>query len=145
MARRTPFEELERLLDEMQGRFESATSQRPLATSSRGSTISVDLDERDDEYVVTLDLPGFSREDVDVRLAGRTLTVEAERQSSSTEEGDDGQYVQRARRRATTRERVTFPVAVLADEVTATLRNGVLTVTVPKTESDQVDTGVDVE
>lgn len=152
MARRTPFE---RLVDDVRGRLESVTTPRsftpgsvtprPFATSTRGSNVGVDVAAGDDEYVVTVDVPGFDRGDVDVHLTGRTLTVEAERQSDSVAASDDDRYVQRQRRRTTTRERVTFPTDVRAADVSATLQNGVLTVELPKAETREASARADGE
>lgn len=150
MTRRTPLAELERLVDEMQSRFGDAAG---LSGRLAGTYApSVDVVEYDDEYEVTVTLPGFAPEDVDVQVAGRTLTVAVEAESESetesdaaTERGEGGRYLRRERRRAEATETVTFPTTVDADEVAAKLRNGLLTVTVPKADPARSGRRVEIE
>lgn len=91
-----------------------------------------EVEERDDEYVVTVELPGVKKGDVDVELSGRRLTVRAERK-----EVERRGLLRRSTRRA---ERALafetlLPSEVEADRADATLEDGVLTVHLPKPES----------
>jgi HSP20 family protein len=97
-------------------------------------TIRVDVVDDGDAYVVTADLPGFDRSDIEVTLANRRLELSAERETESEEEGPD--YVRRERRRGSLRRTVPLPERVDADGTEATYENGVLTVTLPKHEAD---------
>lgn len=144
MTRHTPLAELERLVDEMRTRFDDATRRSGRLTGEYAP--SLDLVEYEDEYEVAVNLPGFAPEDVDVQVAGRTLTVAAETESDATaERGEDGRYLRRERRRAEATETVTFPTAVDADGVAAELRNGLLTVTVPKVDPERSGRRVEIE
>lgn len=77
MAQPNPFEDVEKLLERLDRQFENGgvTGRREVA---------VDVAERDGEFVVVADLPGYDRDDIDVSLADRTLTISTER----TEERD---------------------------------------------------------
>lgn len=130
----SPLEELERLIQRMNRQFEEASrSWEGTALGSGTGTVSLDLVERDDEFLVTVDLPGFERDDVDIAVTDHTLRVEAEREVE-TEEGDE-QYIRRERRQASTRRSVQLPEEVDTGAVSARMRNGVLTVTLPKLEA----------
>jgi HSP20 family protein len=86
----------------------------------RSSAVTVDADEQG--FVVYADLPGFEKEEIDLRIDGHVLAIDA-----SHESGDGASA--RSRRVS---ERVSLPEAdVLAEEVTASYRNGVLEVHVP--------------
>lgn len=132
---RNPLDEIEQLFENMSRQFEKASStwgdREPFARLSAGlETMAVDIIEHDDEFVVTVDLPGFDRDDVDVRVVDRRLTVQADHESAM--EDDDGNYLRQERtHRATTRS-ITLPDAVDEDGITAHMKNGVLTVTCPK-------------
>lgn len=127
-ARYDPFAEMKRLLDRMNRRFDDfETWETP---DARSASTPVDLIEHDDEFVVTFDLPGFEKDDVEVRIAGLTLRIEADRDESVSE--DEETYLRRERRHRTVREAVTLPDEVDTESVSARMRNGVLTVTLPR-------------
>ena len=87
-----------------------------------------DVEETDDAYTVELDLPGVAREDVDIQLDDRRLTV-----SGDIEEKErTGILHRRTRRVGRFYFSVTLPGDVDADDVSAQLHDGVLTVHVPK-------------
>jgi HSP20 family protein len=87
-----------------------------------------DVEETDDAYTVELDLPGVAREDVDIQLDDRRLTV-----SGDVEEKErKGILHRRTRRVGRFHFSVTLPGDVDAGNVSAQLHDGVLTVHVPK-------------
>ena len=93
-----------------------------------------DLEERDDEFVVNVEVPGFDREQIEVELEGRRLLVHAER-SEGKREGT---------LRASTRtssshlhHEVVLPADVDQHGIAASLDRGVLTVHLPKSEQSQ--------
>lgn len=106
--------------------------------------VPIDLLERDDELVVVADLPGYDKDDIDVRLSGTTLTIAAERSSESEIESDDedGTYVRSERSRETVSRSLRLPDRVDESETEARYENGVLTVTLRKAgagEGESID------
>ena len=87
-----------------------------------------DLEETDDAYVVELELPGLVRNDVDVQLDDRFLTVSGEIQDKKR----TGILHRRTRKVGRFHYAVTLPAEVDDEHVEASLTNGVLTVRVPK-------------
>lgn len=139
MSRRNPFDDIDRLFDRLNRQLEDAADMwegdRPAAFGA-GST-AVDVEDAGDEFVVTADLPGFDKDDVDVRVRDRTLSISAERAESTEsaeDESDDSTYVRRERRTQSFSRRVTLPEDVDTDDVSATMTNGVLTVRLGKSE-----------
>ncbi|MFC3476463.1 Hsp20/alpha crystallin family protein [Halobacterium litoreum] len=146
MARYSPFEELERIVDEMQTVFEEGTRRTGAGLAGiREAESTLDLVEYDDEYVVTVDLPGYDKADVDVRLDDRRLVVDAEHAEREETEDEEGRYIRRERRESASMQTVTFPQDVRAENVSARMQNGVLTVTVPKAEAATEGRHVDIE
>lgn len=95
---------------------------------------SLDAIENEHAYVVSIDLPGLSQENVDIEFDRNTLTVRGnrERQMANKEgtrvfldERDWGAFERSLR----------FPQYVEADKISAEFANGVLTITVPKSEA----------
>lgn len=93
--------------------------------------VRVDLEDKDDEFVLTAELPGFDEDDIDVRVTDRTLRLEAEHAEETEEEGE---YVKRERHRVSVARSISLPEAVEVDDFSATFNNGVLTVHLPKNE-----------
>jgi HSP20 family protein len=90
----------------------------------------VDIAETDDAYIVEAELPGIQRQDVDIELVGSELTISGEAKQRESE----GTVRKQSRRRGRFDYRVTLPDQVDADKVTATLKDGVLEVRVPRSQ-----------
>lgn len=166
-----PFERFEELFERMATQFEETArafegdetgSRLPsMGPRSVGRTMlgtesmAVDLVERDDEYVATIDLPGFSRDDVEVRVTDDALHVEAHheetREMSEMDEMGEGTemgeatYLRRERSHRTMERSIRLPEPVDADGTEATFQNGVLTVTVPRAEPLSSAKQIDIE
>ncbi|MFJ3921576.1 Hsp20/alpha crystallin family protein [Streptomyces sp. NPDC090022] len=90
-----------------------------------------DMHEKDDAYVVEAELPGIKREDIDVEISERELHITGEYKERERE----GVLRRGTRRSGHFEYRALLPADVKAEEVTATLADGVLTVAVPKAEA----------
>jgi len=128
MNRTNPFDEIEQFL----GRT-SFGGNRAWGRDLR--TADVDVAEYDDEFVVMADLPGYDREDIDVRATDGRLTITAERENGEHEDADR-RYLRRERRHESITRSVDLPGPIADEEGSATYRHGVLTVTLPKTAAD---------
>jgi HSP20 family protein len=133
MPQRDPFDDLKRFLDQLTRNVESGLP-------DHGP--SVDLRDEGDEFVLVADLPGYEKSDIEVSVADRTVTVRAEREAGTDEESD--RYLRRERRHRAASRRVTVPAPVDETDASATYRNGVLTVHLPKREGGD-GTEIDVE
>ena len=90
-----------------------------------------DLSETQDAYLAEVELPRVARDDISVELAGQELVISGE----FTGTGKEGRALRRGRRSGRSGYRVLLPGQAEADKVTAALADGVLTVTVPKSEA----------
>lgn len=144
MSGRSPLDSMQEWIERMNREFADATRRwegdfggMPIGPSSP----DVDLVEHEDEYVVAVDLPGFSADDVTARVTDQTLYVDAE-WSSSAEESEEN-FIRRERHHRSQSRSIRLPQPVDADAVEATMNNGVLTLTVPKatpaSEGRQID------
>ena len=97
-----------------------------------GWTPALDIYEDKDKYVAKGELPGMKKEDIDVSLDGNTLTISGERKRE--EEKKEGDTYRSERYFGRFQRTVTLPAAVDANKIQALYKDGVLTVTVPKTE-----------
>jgi len=136
-ARSNPFDELEQVFERMSRQFDEASrmweSDRPFESwTAQFRSMAVDLVERDDEFVATVDLPGYERDDVEIRVSDHTLHIEAEH--GEEHEAMDEHYLHRERRHRSLDRSIRLPEEVDAEQVTARMKHGVLTITLPKAE-----------
>ena len=128
--------EIDRLFDDF---FAPATGEgRNFASSAPAAALvrpSIDVDETDQAYRVSAELPGLSEQDVELNLRDNALTISGEKRSEREEEKGGRRYAERSYGRF--ERTIPFPVEVDADRVDAIFRNGVLTVTLPKNEKAQ--------
>jgi HSP20 family protein len=109
--------------------FESLLMAPPFNGRFFGS-IEIDVEESDEEVRVVADIPGFNREEINLEVTrGSVLTISAER---SINDSDD--EVVFTERRQNVSRRITLPATVSITDAEATYNNGVLTVTLPKTD-----------
>ena len=110
---------------------------------NRGNGLSVDLEDTGDAFVLTADLPGFDREDINVELRKGSLRVSARREEST--EREDETYIHRERAKRSINRTVSLPEPVDKEGTTATFKNGVLTVQVPKAQASEDATSINIE
>jgi len=96
------------------------------------ATPSVDIFESDDAYVIEADVPGVSQEHVTLRLENGELTLEGQ---WSVQEPEGATALAREFNPTDFRRTFLLPDTVTGDQVSASLKDGVLTVRIPKTEA----------
>lgn len=133
LIRYNPFRELEEmtrswsLLPDVFTRFfEEPLTVRPWSPS-------VDIEEKDNEIVVKADIPGVSEKDLEVRLENNTLTLKGERKFEKEDKQKGYHRIERGY--GSFVRSFALPASVDADKVQAHYKDGVLTVTLPKTEA----------
>jgi HSP20 family protein len=89
-----------------------------------------DVKETRDAYVLRADLPGVKEDAVEVSLNGNLLTISGKREVEHREEGD--QFYALERSHGTFTRSFALPDNVDAEAIAAELKNGVLTVQIPK-------------
>lgn len=127
------FNRLTDLREEIDRLFESPLSELVRTPSVfSGWTPAIDLYEDKDNVQVKAELPGMTKEDIEVTLHEGTLSISGERKTERKVEKAD---VYRSERFFGRFQRtISLPTPVAADKVKAEYKDGVLTVTLPKTE-----------
>ena len=135
VARWDPFGDLFSIQNEMNQLFGRVFGQQPgLGEAGQRAWAPVlDISERKDAYLVTVEVPGVKPEDLDITLEGGVLTVRGERrfQQQSTEQ----QWHRVERRYGAFRRSITLPSQVQEDKVEASFEDGLLQIVVPKAEA----------
>jgi len=122
----TEVERLRRMLDQTFGSFGLSS----LVTESVGWSPPVDIEEQDNAYVIEAELPGVKKDDVNIELVSNELMITGDIKERERE----GILRKRTRRIGRFEYRVRLPEQVDADNVEASLKDGVLSVRVPKRE-----------
>jgi HSP20 family protein len=134
LERWNPFQDMLSLRDAMD-RLMQESFIRPgglLGFSSQAS-LPLDVAEGENDFVVHASLPGVKPEDMQIMVQGDMLTIRGE--TKAEEERKDQQWILHEQRSGTFQRSVRLPVPVNADQVQATFENGVLTLTLPKSEA----------
>lgn len=108
-----------------------------------GWTPAIDVFEGKDAFTVKAELPGMKREDIDVSLHDGVLSVSGERKSEKNYE--DAEVYRTERYVGRFQRTVALPAPVAVDKVKAQYKDGVLIITLPKTEEakpKQIDVSV---
>ena len=96
---------------------------------------AVDIREEDSRYLLTADIPGVDRKDVEITLEEGVLTVKGER-STKTEVAEEG-YRRRERTYGTFMRQFTLPETVDTGSISATVKDGVLEIEIPKQDKPE--------
>jgi len=96
----------------------------------------VDVVEREDEYLVTAELPGLEEKDFQLEVHGNTLTLAGEKRAEQAGERRGWRWSERAY--GSFRRSIQLPLDVAPDRASATFKNGVLAITLPKAEHARV-------
>lgn len=96
---------------------------------------SVDVKESNGTISVTADLPGMEAKDLDISVAGNTLVLKGERKSDHEEKGTD--YYSCERSYGAFQRTLELPGEINPEKVQATFKNGVLSVSLAKSESSK--------
>jgi HSP20 family protein len=140
MMRWDPFQDLRSAQDEMAQMSPMLAHALGLHARQQGNdramttawAPALDISERKDAYLVTVEVPGVEPEDLDITMEDGLLTIKGERQFTS--ESSEQQYHRVERRYGAFRRSITLPAQVQADHIEATFDNGVLQIVVPKAE-----------
>ncbi len=126
---------MERLVDEYSGGAEAWPFSKELTPFDwRMSAFTPNVDIKDEETRITIEaeLPGVSEKDVEVTLSGDSLIIRGEKKLETEEKEKDYYRVERSY--GSFRRSIPLPVEVDGDNVKATFRNGILSITLPKSK-----------
>ena len=127
-----PWTGLTSLKDEMDRLFDRFTEPKWAEFPALGDWApSLDLSETKDALMVKLEVPGMDAKDIQISLQESLLTIKGEKKHEKEEK--DERYYRMERAYGEFTRSVRLPVAVDGSKVAASFKNGLLTVTLPKT------------
>jgi HSP20 family protein len=93
---------------------------------------AVDIAEHDDEYLVKVELPGVNKDEVKLTLENNILTIRGEKKQEKETKKENYHRVERSY--GSFQRSFTLPAAVKSDKIDASYKDGILSVSLPKTE-----------
>jgi len=128
-----PFAVMERLQDQINRAFNTSLGEWPGVSGWGTAFPSVDVYHDKDNVIVTAEVPGLERKDVDLSITGSTIALKGEKKHESETKEEDYHRVERGY--GSFQRVIDLPCEVDAAKATAKLENGLLTVTLPKSEA----------
>jgi len=129
------FRELEAIQNAMNRMFESSLTRwgdRDVGLLEGAWSPAIDIYDSKDSIVVKADIPGMTKDEIEVSVHGDTLVIKGEKKQEQEEKGKD--YIRAERFYGAFNRVVSLPAAVDASKVNATYKNGVLELVMPKKE-----------
>ena len=141
-ARWDPFEEIKRTQERLNQLFEDFM---PMEEWGGGKvfTPAVDIKDEEDKLVVTTDLPGINKEDVEISIKEDMLEISAK--SGKEKETEEEGYIRRERAYTRFYRAVRLPTSVKEEGGTAKIENGVLTIMLPKMKLEEPVKKIQIE
>lgn len=138
VVRFNPTSEFRRIQSDMDRLFDTFFPTRTESEGSSDATIwtpRVDLAETEEAYLIHVDVPGVSKDAININYHDGVLSISGERTNEAREEGANFMRVERFAGRFY--RSFSLPKAISTDAIEATYADGVLNVTVPKAEESK--------
>lgn len=127
-----PWREFDSLRREMDRLWDRFGTERPLEWVGGEWTPSLDVSETKDKVVVKAEAPGIDPKEMEISMSGGVLTLKGEKKKEREEKEENYHLVERSY--GSFSRSVRLPAEVQEDKVKASYKDGVLTITLPKTE-----------
>ena len=119
---------------------EVRNTEKKLYGKHAGNVMKTDIKESDEGYKLMIDLPGFTKDEVQVTLNDGYLTISAEKGLDKDEqEKDTGRYIRRERYSGACSRSFYVGEAVTEEDIKANFQHGILTLNVPKKDAKAVN------
>ena len=102
-------------------------------TNRMNNNMKCDIYEKDNKYFIEMDIAGFSKDDIDIKLKDGLLTIKIEKKTQTDDK--DRKYIRKER--SYVKSERTFNLGnVKEDEIDASFKDGVLNIVIPKAEDN---------
>ena len=113
----------------------------PFFTKKENKLMKTDVREKDGNYVLDIDLPGYNKEDIKIDLTDGYLTVTAKREEYREEKEHHNTYIHKERFFGECSRSYYAGENVKEEDIKASFKNGTLEITFPKEDVKKLDEG----
>jgi HSP20 family protein len=121
------FEQFMRPFDDFFQPFFPRTTQTPFGALESMRQPTLDIQDRGDHFTLTAQLPGFAKDEVEVKVSSNSIEVKAEK--SETNSKEKGAQIQS---HSVFHQYLTLPEGVITEKIGGTMKNGILELRLPK-------------
>ena len=105
----------------------------PFFTNSNNTKLmKTDIQEKDNNYILDMDLPGYEKEDIKAQLKDGYLTITAQKNTSNDDKDEEGNYIRRERYCGKCSRSFYVGDSIKEEDIKANFNNGILELTFPK-------------
>lgn len=105
----------------------------PFFTNSNNTKLmKTDIQEKDNNYILDMDLPGYEKEDIKAQLKDGYLTITAQKNTSNDDRDEEGNYIRRERYCGKCSRSFYVGDSIKEEDIKANFNNGILELTFPK-------------
>ncbi len=108
-------------------------------TRGVSSIMKTDIHEKDGNYVVDVELPGYKKEDIGIDLKNGYLSISAKHETNETEKNEKGYVIHEERSFGSCSRSYYVGEYVKPEDIKAKFDNGILTLVIPNTDKKQVE------
>ncbi len=146
-----PLEEMDRMFDDIDKTFQRFFGEPLMRRYRKRFTPSFETDFRSpvldiqdlgDRYSVQAEMPGLDKDDIELEITDDKLTIKAEKEQETKEEGED--YIRRERGYRSFYRELPLSDEVISEETKASYENGILDISIPKKEKEKKE-GIKVD
>lgn len=112
----------------------------PFSANKRvDKVMRTDIQEKDNQYILDMDLPGYEKEDIKAQLKDGYLTITAQKNEISEDKDEKGDYIRRERYSGKCSRSFYVGEGVKEEDIKASFNNGILQLTFPKQADKKED------
>ena len=119
--------------------FRTADNADRHVNGAAAGLMKTDITERENEYELSVELPGYKKDQIDLQLNDGYLTITAVRSSDSESAGENGRVIRRERYTGSARRTFRVGANLREEDVKARFENGVLTLVFPKEDARKAE------
>lgn len=108
----------------------------PFFNEHESKIMKTDIKEKDNEYQIEVELPGYQKDNIKMNIEDGYLTIQAE-VNSDTEEKEDGKFVRKERYIGSCSRSFYVGDEIKSEDIKASFKDGMLKITIPKIEKNK--------
>lgn len=117
--------------------FDDFFSDPFFSRKTESKLMKTDIREKEGEYLLDIDLPGYDKQDIKITVENGYLTVNCKKEESNEEKDEKGNYIRRERYSGECSRSFYIGEDIETEDVKASFKNGILTLNIPKKEEQE--------